>query len=51
MEDFPENLPAPVILNTNTTFESYFPVDGRDSVWTIYNDSRIVMQRQPLSGR
>ncbi|MDY0099802.1 MAG: carbohydrate-binding family 9-like protein [Bacteroidales bacterium] len=50
-EDFPENLPAPVILTTNTTFESYFPGDGRDSVWTIYNDSRIIMQGQPLSGR
>jgi Carbohydrate family 9 binding domain-like len=40
--DFPDNLPAPVIQSTRTTFESYFPVEDSDSVWTIYNHGRLI---------
>ncbi|HPT21115.1 MAG TPA: carbohydrate-binding family 9-like protein [Bacteroidales bacterium] len=49
--DFPENLPAPVISSTRSTFESYFPVKNDDPVWTIYNDGKIVLfnQKKPES--
>lgn len=46
--DFPENLPAPVIQATRTTFESYFPDSGSNLLWTIYNDGRIIRVDYPL---
>jgi hypothetical protein len=40
--DFPGNLPVPVIESTRSTFESYFPSAEGDTIWTIYQDGRIV---------
>jgi hypothetical protein len=40
--DFPENLPVPVIESTRSAFESYFPSASGTSIWTIYQDGRIV---------
>ena len=40
--DFPAGLTVPVIRSTRTTFESFFPLAGSDSTWTIYHNGRIV---------
>jgi hypothetical protein len=42
LKDFPENLTAPVIHSTRTTFESYIPSEKVGRQWTIYQDGRIV---------
>jgi len=40
--DFPKNLSAPMINSTRTTFESYIPAENKNTMWTIYQDGRIV---------
>lgn len=42
LDDFPENLPAPVIRATRTTFESFIPAEKGSPAWTIYQDGRVV---------
>jgi hypothetical protein len=49
--DFPENMPVPVIHSTRTTFESYFPDSGRELLWTIYHDGRIIRLNYPLESK
>ncbi len=49
--DFPINMPAPVILSTRTTFESYFPASNSNLLWTIYQDGRIVRLSYPLESQ
>ena len=39
---FPENLSMPVIESTRSAFEAYFPSAEGDTIWTIYQDGRIV---------
>ena len=40
--DFPENLPIPVIESTRSCFESYFPSEDGTTMWTIYQDGRMI---------
>ena len=40
--DFPESLPFPVIESTRSCFESYFPSADGTTMWTIYQDGRII---------
>jgi hypothetical protein len=42
MADFPDGFPEPVIETTRTTFESYFPEEGKKPGLTIYHYGRIV---------
>jgi Carbohydrate family 9 binding domain-like len=40
--DFPENLSVPVIESTRSAFESYFPSADGITIWTIYQDGKII---------
>jgi hypothetical protein len=40
--DFPKDLPVPVIESTRSAFESYFPSADETTIWTIYQDGRII---------
>jgi hypothetical protein len=40
--DFPSNLAVPVIESTRTAFEAFIPSDGKEAIWTIYQDGKIV---------
>jgi hypothetical protein len=39
---FPKELPVPVIEATRSAFESYFPSAEGTTIWTIYQDGRII---------
>jgi hypothetical protein len=42
LKDFPENMTAPVIHSTHTTFECSIPEINHKPAWTIYHDGRLI---------
>ena len=49
--NFPENLSAPVIQSTRSTFESYIPSKDGSPVWTIYQDGRIAQENNSVKNK
>ncbi len=50
-EDFPKNLPLPLIRSTRSTFESNIAAANGSPEWTIYHDGRIVSLSGSLPGK
>ena len=50
-EDFPKNLPLPLIRSTRSTFESNIAAANGSPEWTIYQDGRIVSLSGSLPGK